>query len=136
MVLEVEIRKNAATSPHINAVAEGQAEEYFWRPEEGRREGEKSAGEFDVFTKNDVKQQKTFRVKAPAWNWLHVHPWSGFSVIKGKPKVDQFHLEVTLANKHDVVWFDVGMQDAEIGEGIHSTEELRQDRTTLVRPES
>lgn len=38
MVLEVEIRKNAATSPHINAVAEGQAEEYFWRPEEGRRE--------------------------------------------------------------------------------------------------
>lgn len=93
---------------------------------------EKSAGEPDVFTKNDVKQPKTFRVRAPAWNWLHVQPWCGFCVRKGKPKINQFDLEVALANKHDVVCFDVGMQDADITEGIQSTEELRQERTILV----
>lgn len=56
--------------------------------------------------------------------------------MKGKAKVDHFHLEVTLANKHDVVWFDVGVQDAEIVEGIQRTEELRPDRTILVTAES
>lgn len=97
-----------------------------------RAEDEKSAGESVVFTKNDVKQQKTFRVKAPVWNWLHAHPWYGFCVRNGKPKVDRFDLEVALANKHDVVWFDVGMQDADIAEGIQSTEELRQERKILL----
>lgn len=105
-----------------------------WR-EKTRAEDETSAGESDVFTKNNVKQQRTFRAKAPAWNWLHVHPWSGFCVRKGKPKVDQFDLEVALSYKHDVVWFDVGMQDADIIEGIQSTEEL-QERTKLVSDQS
>lgn len=36
MVLEVKKGEDAATTPHVNAVAEGQAQEYFWRPEEGK----------------------------------------------------------------------------------------------------
>lgn len=91
LMLPWDPHEDAATFPHINAMAKGQAVEDFWSPDEGRREQRMTSPQASLMCSQ--------RVKAPAWNWLHVYPWCGFCIRKGRPKVDQFDLEVVFAKK-------------------------------------
>lgn len=84
---EVKEGKDAAGSPHVDAVAERQAEEYLWSPVRRR---------------------------------LQDHPCSESGIHRGQTKVYQLNFPVLLADKHDVVRFEITVHDTSLSQGVYS----------------
>lgn len=65
-------------------------------------------------------------MKTPVSSWLQLHPWLGIRGWKGFVKDNQSYPQglVLPDDQHDVVRFDISLQDTNIPEGIQSHQQL------------
>lgn len=130
---EVEDSMDAAHSAHIDCLSEGQAKAI----PRALRMNDKSQRWEDCWQVVSNKKP-TWKIErmtqlqqiscarwTPASRQLHLHPWLDSRTMVTLKSIS-FTLRGWSVDKHDVVWFDVSMQETNISEGIESHQQLQE----------